>query len=257
MSVFLGIVRYEYHMAVRRWGMWVACTLAAMPFISGLMRALAMGMPLPSGAAEVWSCAGSLALMLNLLLPIVGGVAMADGLPRDRRLSVWELLRATPLSRRTYLLGKYVGGVLVALTPFLAMLLLMAGVLVRYGATVALIPATLAAFLAINVPAIAFVGAFSLACPAVLPVRVYQILFTGYWFWGNLITSDIFPTLNGTLLTPSGEFVGSAFFAATSGNAVPPHTVAEAVLNLAVLALVGVAALVALERYLAWRERTA
>jgi ABC-2 type transport system permease protein len=256
MARFLGIVRYEYRMAIGRWGMWIGYALAAWSFVGGLLTALAMGMPIETGAAATWSTAGSLALMLNLLTPVVGGIVLADRLVRDRRLGVRELLAATPVSRRTYVLGKYAGAVAAALTPVLAVLLLMAALLLLHGAPLALLPATLLAFLAITVPAFAFVGAFSLACPVVLPLRVYQILFVGYWFWGNLVSPDMIPTLNGTLLTASGEFVGSAFFQGTSGN-TPPHTPLEAVLNIVVLLACAAAALVALERYLAWQERRA
>ena len=40
-----------------------------------------------------------------------------------------------------------------------------------------------------------FVVAFALACPVVMPPAVFQILFVGYWFWGNYMSPDIVPTL--------------------------------------------------------------
>jgi hypothetical protein len=47
---------------------------------------------------------------------------------------------------------------------------------------------------------------------------VYQVLFTGYWFWGNFLNPAALPTLNGTVLTPSGAFAAYAFFGASLGN---------------------------------------
>ena len=61
-----------------------------------------------------------------------------------------------------------------------------------------------------------------------MPLSIYQILFTGYWFWANFIPPKLFPTLNGTLLTPSGMFAQQVFF---DGQA--SYTPADAVANLA------------------------
>jgi len=33
MSAFLGVARYEYRMSIRRWGMWIAFAIAALPYI--------------------------------------------------------------------------------------------------------------------------------------------------------------------------------------------------------------------------------
>lgn len=256
-STLFGVAHYEYRMAIRRWGMWVAYAVGALPYIINALIEPAQEPTLP-----VWQFAGSVAITLNLWMPVLGGIVMADRLPRDRKLGVCELLASTPLRRRTYVLGKYVGVVLAALTPVLASSLLLAVIATLRGTSLEAAPerlatlagALLAAFLAINVPAYLFVGAFSLACPAVLPVRVYQVLFTGYWFWGNFINPKALPTLNGTLLTPKGGFVASAFFHLGREMFVGAHTAVEAVLNLAVLGACAAAALLALERYLAYQQ---
>ncbi len=117
-----------------------------------------------------------------------------------------------------------------------------------------------AAFLAITVPAFAFVVAFSLACPMVMPLSIYQILFTGYWFWANFIPPKLFPTLNGTLLTPSGMFAQQVFFGGPVSEALQnavPYTPADAIANLAVLGLCSAAALVLLDVYLGRLARRA
>ncbi|MGQ9684353.1 MAG: hypothetical protein ACUVX9_17645 [Anaerolineae bacterium] len=66
------------------------------------------------------------------------------------------------------------------------------------------------------------------------------------------------PTLNGTLLTANGDLVASAFFglsAYTSTGAV--RSVAEAILNIAVLVACAALSLLALDRFLAWQARAA
>ena len=60
-----------------------------------------------------------------------------------------------------------------------------------------------------------------------------------------------FPTLNGTLLTPSGIFAMQAFFGARQ------YTPADAILNLAVLGLCIAAVLLLLERFLQREGRRA
>ena len=102
-------------------------------------------------------------------------------------------------------------------------------------------------------PAFAFVVAFSLSCPMVMPPSIYQILFTGYWFWANFIPPKLFPTLNGTLLTPSGMFAQQGFFGGPVSKALEGaarYSAADAVANLSVLGLCGAAALVLLDLYL-------
>ncbi len=262
MSAFFGVARYEYRMAVRRWGLWIAYAVAGLPYIlSALLDPIEY-----DSTVSMWPFAGSMAFNLNLLLPIIGGIVMADRLARDFRLGTRELLAATPLSRRTYVLGKYVGVVAATVTPVLVIIVLLAAVISARGLTIGVPPLELATmtgafligFAVIIVPAYLFVGAFSLACPAVLPVRVYQVLYTGYWFWGNFLNPKFIPTLAGTLLMPSGEFAAGAFFGADrAANSISPFTTAQAVLNITVLMACAAGALLALERYLAWQERGA
>jgi hypothetical protein len=71
------------------------------------------------------------------------------------------------------------------------------------------------AFVLVNLPGLLFVGAFSIACPIVLPVPLYQFLFVGYWFWGNILSPRVVPTLTDTWLTPIGGVAQVAFFPAT------------------------------------------
>lgn len=259
MKKFFGIIRYEYRMSIRRWELWLGFGLAFLPYA---FRILTSDFGVESFAGQnrlVWQHAGQTAFMLNLFMPLVAGIIIADRLVRDRQLGVEELLHSAPLSRRSYILGKYLGALLSGLTPALLALLVLAIYSAVAGAAPAVVPASLLAFLAIMAPAFAFITAFSLACPLVIPLRVYQVLFTGYWFWGNYLNPSVFPTISGTILTPAGRYALEGFFGGVvdTSSELLRHTPTEAALNLAVLALCTAAALAVLDRFLAWRARNA
>jgi hypothetical protein len=38
------------------------------------------------------------------------------------------------------------------------------------------------------------------------------VLFTGYWFWGNLLTPKAFPTISDTVLNAVGQYPLQAYF---------------------------------------------
>ncbi|MHB1134419.1 MAG: ABC transporter permease [Chloroflexota bacterium] len=254
MRQVLAVARYEYAMGVRRWGMWVAFALAGLPYI---INAPSESRGLVAPGTDPRPIVATMAIMLNVLMPLVGGIVLADRLARDQRLGVRELLWATPLSRAGYVLGKYAGGLLMVLTPVFVVWQLTLLLIVASGATAEILVTGLLAFLLVMAPAYAFVGAFSLACTAVLPVRVYQVLFTGYWFWGNFLSPEFLPTLAGTILTPSGIYAANGFFGSGIIAGQAEHSTPEAVLNLAILAACAGAALFALERYLAWQASRA
>jgi hypothetical protein len=116
------------------------------------------------------------------------------------------------------------------------------------------------AFLSIALPAHAFVVAFSLAIPLVLPIRVYQVLFTGYWFWGNLLSPKAFPTISDTVLNAVGQYPLQAFFDVhfdSTYQVTQAFTPPQAVLNLLVLMTCICIVLLALDRYLHCQEQRA
>jgi hypothetical protein len=140
--------------------------------------------------------------------------------------------------------------------------MLLGVIMVFCGTPPLLLLHTLIAFLAIVVPAYAFITIFSLAFPLIMPLRVYQVLFTGYWLWGNYLDPRVFPTISDTLLAACGKYAYEGFFGGGLGGRgvgydVAFHTPLDATLNLMVLAICIVAALIALERYLAWQARSA
>jgi ABC-2 type transport system permease protein len=264
MHSFAGILRHEISMSLRRKGLWMAYGLLF------VFHTVLLFSPPPIGEMvkgeviakrEVWQVAGRFLLACNVFFPVVAGILSADRVRRDFRLGLRELQNSTPLSRHAYVLAKYLGSLASSLFPLFLWVMGIAALMTVIGrAHGSMLYAVPVAFLAITVPAFAFVVAFSLACPMVMPLSIYQILFTGYWFWANFIPPQLFPTLNGTLLTPSGMFAQQGFFGGQISRVLTgavQHTSADAVANLAVLALCGAAVLFLLDRYLGHLARRA
>lgn len=264
MSSFAGILRHEIRMSLRRKGLWIAYGLLF------VFHTVLLFSPPPLGEMvkgeviarrEVWSVAGRFLLACNVFFPVVAGILSADRVRRDFQLGLRELQDSTPLSRHIYVLAKYLGSLASALFPLFLWVMGVAAFMTLIGhAHGSMLYAVPVAFLAITVPAFAFVVAFSLACPMVMPLSIYQILFTGYWFWANFIPPKLFPTLNGTLLTPSGTFAQQGFFGGQISKALEsavPYTAADAVANLTVLGLCSAAALALLDLYLGHLARRA
>jgi len=260
MSQFLGFTRHEFTMSIRRPGLWIAYGLL-FAFYGIVLLA-----PAPAGEEEVitlgqiWQYAGRFVLQFNLFFPVVGGILATDRMQRDFRLGVHELQRSAPLARPAYILGKYLGVLASLLFPiFLLTMLIAFGLPASGQAPWAMLYAMPVAFLAMTVPAFAFVTAFSLACPLVMPLRVYQILFTGYWYWGNFLNPTAIPTISETYLEAGGRHVFEGFFGGfpDSMNISTKYTSLDATLNLIVLGTCIAAALFALDRYLRWQARRA
>jgi ABC-2 type transport system permease protein len=256
MSVLTKIISCEFGMSVRRWTMWTVFAALGLLYLTLILGNAAESVPAGYGISDWWKDAAATAFQMNLFLPVAGGILASDRLWRDRKENVLELLRSTPLRRRDYLFGKYFGTLFSILAPVLLLGLLLSLIYIALGAPWFYLPMMLAAFLAVNVPAYAFLTVFSLACPLVMPLRVYQVLFTGYWFWGNFLNPEAIPTLAGTLLAPGGRFAMEGIFGAYVSGSAPEHTLPEALANWLVLALCIAAALFILDRYLARQERS-
>ena len=264
MRSFSGLLRHEISMSLRRKGLWIAYGLlfvfhTVLLFSPPPLGEMIKGEVIARG--QVWQVAGRFLLACNVFFPVVAGILSADRVRRDFRLGVRELQDSTPLSRHAYVLAKYLGALASSLLPLFLWVMGISVFMALIGrAHASMIYAVPVAFLAITVPAFAFVVAFSLACPLVMPLSIYQILFTGYWFWANFIPPKLFPTLNGTLLTPSGTFAQQGFFGGQVSEALKgasQYTPADAVANLAVLGLCGAAALLLLDLHLGHRARRA
>ncbi len=205
MFAFWSVFRYEFLMSIRRKGLWLAYGLLFIFYIVSIVMDRGSVENVTMSIKELWTNSALFAFMFNILLPVVGGISAADRLIRDRNLRVDELLTSTALTNREYLAGKYFGVLASLLLPVFIFQIALRIYTLFLGVPFILLGMTVVCFFAITVPAYAFITAFSLACPLVMPVRVYQVLFTGYWFWGNFLSPNVFPTLSGTLLQPGGK----------------------------------------------------
>ena len=264
MRSFAGILRHETGMSLRRKGLWIAYGLLFVFHTVLLFTPPPLGEMVKGeviGKREVWQVAGRFLLACNVFFPVVAGILSADRVRRDFQLGLRELQESTPVSRHAYVLAKYLGALASSLLPlFLWVMGIAVSMTVLGRAHGSILYAVPVAFLAITVPAFAFVVAFSLACPTIMPLSIYQILFTGYWFWANFIPPKLFPTLNGTLLTPGGMFAQQGFFGGPISRALAGgvlHTAAEAWANLAMLGLCSAAVLFLLDHHLGLRARRA
>ncbi len=261
MTRFLGLTRHEFAMSVRRPGFWIAYVLLGAFYVVSI---LAPSMNGPEDAIQpdqVWPQAGHTVFMFNIFLPLLAGILTADRMPRDVSTGMRELQRSAPLTERAYILAKYAGVLLSVLLPMFLLVFVTGALLVAIGlAPLGFLWPLGLAFLSIAVPSHAFVVAFSLALPMVLPLRIYQVLFTGYWFWGNLLSPQAFPTISDTVLNAAGQYPLQAFFDMyldsthkVTGGFTPP----QAILNLAVLACSIIIVLTVLDGYLRWQQRRA
>jgi len=264
MRRFTGIFRHELGMSMRRKGLWVAYGLLFLFYTVLLFSPPPLGERVKGEVishSALWPVAGRFLVAVNVFFPVVAGILSADRIERDFRLGLRELQDSSPLRLPVYVLAKYLAALVSSLLPLFLWVMVIAVVMTADGhAPIGFLAAVPVAFLAITVPAFAFVVAFSLACPLVMPLSVYQILFTGYWFWANFIPPRLFPTLNGTLLTPSGMYALQGFFGGKASLALDGrrlYTAAEAIENLSVLGLCIVAVLLLLGLHLRRQTRRA
>jgi hypothetical protein len=254
LTIVRGLILHELGMSLRRPGLGIAYGLL---FVFHTVILFApppigewTGESIPPGL--VWPAAGRFLAALNVFFPLIAGILSADRMQRDLRLGMRELQESTALSPAAYVATKYAGVLASMLLPLFVWTTAIAVLMAAIGhAPPAFLGATLVAFVAITVPAFAFVVAFSIACPLVLPLPVYQVLFTGYWFWANFVPPQLFPTLNGTLVTPSGMFVSALMREPTSAAVI------DAVMNLGALSLCTLGVLAVLTGALARRARLA
>lgn len=247
-----GTVRYEFLMQARRPALWVTFALFALvfPILTWTPWNPALGDNPTSFLVAAWS------LAVQFVHPVAFGLLLADRLPRDRRTGAAELLETLPASPGRRYLGKYLGATFATLLPLLVTWAAGVAYIVADTRDPVAVPLAVAAFLTINLPGLLFVAAFSVACPVILWVPLYQFLFVGYWFWGNLIPSGVpIPTLTGTHLTPLGEYMAGGFFSDlfSTARAVNP-TVLDGVLSMGLLLGLTVLALFCGYRILRWQE---
>lgn len=255
LSVLSGAFTYEFRMQVRRRAVWIAITLIALGLLGlgsrtpDMQNTLSHLSRFPLLTVLVtWTNA------ISLLLPIGVGVMLADRLPRDRRYKVDELFTSMHGALSARLVGKYLGATLATILPMLIFYLIGVGFITYQTHNILAIPLSLETFVVILLPGLLFISAFSLACPALIWVPLYQFLFVGYWFWGNIFPPGKgIPTLSYTILTPIGGFISDGFYRAgifDGYHATPMQAIESVVALLSITVLV----MIALWGYLRWEQ---
>ena len=251
LPTLFGVINYEFRMQFRRRALWITFLCIALLFLirGGIhfFLVFALSQPLLPLVAN-W------ARSLNFLLPIVAGVLLADRLARDRKTRVDELFTSTPGALSVRLAGKYVGSTLATLLPIFLFYSLGVGSILYQTHNVMTIPYALTAFATISLPGILFVSAFSIACPFLLWVPLYQFLFVGYWFWGNILSPrQGIPTLSATILTPVGGYMASGFFG-DNQQLIENATVMQGVESLLLLLGISLLVMVVLWQLMKWEQ---
>ncbi len=242
----LGIFRYEYLMQIRRPGLWISLIITAGLFLFFDVRDVhAFKEEFLQHAGEL---GGSFILQLNLLPPVAAGILAADRFPRDRLLNMNELLNSSLQSRLSLVVGKYLGSLLAVLTPTLLLTLLAVVALVVDLRQVAFLPLLLLALPVILAPSWLFAVAWCLVFPLVMPLRLYQVLYAGFWMWAVAVPYTRLPTINQSFLSVHGDYALRAFFTGEAGNSFlrPPATPGWAVINISIVLGLTAVALVAL-----------
>lgn len=251
-----GVLRYEFRMQVRRPVLW----LVFLGFALLDLRAMVSDLQDPNVQSifmhmSTLQLAGTVTSLTNWLPPLGVGILLADRLVRDRRTRVDELLTTQPGTLRMRLLGKYLGVTCASLVPAFLLFLVMVGVTVWATGNVLLIPACLLCYAAIVLPGMLFIAAFSLACPVVIWLPLYQFLFFGYWFWGNMLAPGYgLPTLSGTILTPIGSAITASLFGVPTYGGIRPSPAINGLASIAALVGIAVLVIIALYQFLRWEQ---
>ena len=215
-AILWGVIRYEFKMQARRRLLWIVFAGIALVMLTAMPGEL-LNSRQHAGEMTLLQLVASITVDINWL-PLIGiGVFLADRFPRERSNRVDELFESMAGTLNTRLAGKYVGCLLGTLLPAFLAYCFDIGLLAFIKHTLLVLPLSIITYTTIVVPGACFITAFTLVCTSLMWVPLYQFLFIGYWFWGNMLGSNTgLPTLSTTILTPIGGFIGAGLFGATS-----------------------------------------
>ncbi|HET8905968.1 MAG TPA: hypothetical protein VFN11_03285 [Ktedonobacterales bacterium] len=261
LSVLGGTFRAEFLMQIRRVSVWIAVGLLGL-IIFALWYGIASDSLYPHYSAERHTLIQpsqsdailGWAQLLAMFLPLGVGLLLADRLARDRKLHVDEILDTLPGSLGARLAGKWLGSALATFVPIVLIYTAVVVYIVTQAPGLSGFRLAAAAFMTVLLPGMVFVTGFSVAFPAVLKVPVYQFLFTGYWFWANLMSPKIgIPSIVGTMLNAAGPWAQEGIFNFQWSFLRLHATPAQGYLSIALLSGLGILAVVSVWVYLRWQ----
>lgn len=254
-AILWGVIRYEFKMQVRRRSLWVVFAGIALIMLVAMGGDLLHSGQIFPGMSLIQQLA---AVTFDISwLPVIGiGVFLADRFPRDRSCRVDELFESTVGTLNTRLAGKYLGCLLGTLLPAFLFYCLAMGVLAFYRHTLLVLPLALITYITIVLPGVCFVCAFTLACTSLMWVPLYQFLFIGYWFWGNMLGPRTgLPTLSTTILTPRGGFIAAGLFNIPPVvQGMPVADPLTGIASMLLLLLIPLLVMLLFYRYLRWEQ---
>jgi len=253
-AILWGVIRYEFRMQARRRSLWIVFAGIAL-----IMLAAMPGNLINSGqnfeGMTLLQQVASVTLDISWL-PMIGiGVFLADRFPRDKSSRVDELFESTVGTLNTRLAGKYLGCLLATLLPAFLAYCLDIILLAYFKRTLLVLPLSLLTYTTIVVPGVCFVAAFTLACTSLMWVPLYQFLFIGYWFWGNMLGPKAgLPTLSTTILTPRGSFIGAGIFGVSPMKWTAGTTPLLGLTSMALLLIIPLLVMLLFYHYLKWEQ---
>lgn len=214
--IFMGSCFYEFRMQVRRPAMW-ATLMVMMLLMAGIFNLFPGGIQgfiEQVDVMEVRTVTGFWGAIMNFILPLGLGIMVADRLRRDRKTRMDEMFTSFSGSLLARLWGKYLGSVFATMLPIVLFYVSGLAIILARTQDVMVLPYGLLAFVTMMLPSVLYIGAFSVACPALIWQPIYIFLLIGYWGWNNFLSPERgIPTLNGTILSPTGGPALKAFFA--------------------------------------------
>lgn len=250
-----AVFRYEYLMQIRRPGLWISLVLTTGVFFLLLFGDRQKALVL---ASQPWKLSTSLIEEFALFAPVAAGILAADRFSRDRVLGTGELVNSSLALKGPLVLGKYAGSVLAILTPPFILLVGELVAMVVYYQQPALFLTAPVVLLAVVVPSWLFVVAWSLVFPLIMPLRLYQVLFAGFWMWAAAVPPNRLPTINFSILSVTGQYAHYALFLndpTGSSYMRPPATVGWAIFNMGLVVGLSIAALALVPVVLRWQEQ--
>jgi ABC-2 type transport system permease protein len=249
----LGTFRYEFTMQLRRPSLWIVFVLVSLFIVRSLQNQMV------NSVYDTQTAIGGWVMLVTRYYPIVVGLLIADRFPRDRTTHVHELFVTTPSSVTARLWGKYLGATSATFAPIAIVYIVGALLIMQARSDFTALPLALVTFIILMGTAAFFVSAFAIACTTLMWPVIFQFLFVGYWFWGNILNpSSGIPTLNGTLLSPQGNYILAGFFPGTISKIEDWYitaTATQAIESLALLVGCAVAALIIAERWIQWQQQ--